>query len=201
MLDPEASGRAPRADRRRRPRRGSSPAATLKHDTSWGMRKMAYEIRQRTEADYRFFRFEGEPPLLDALDHEPEDHRRRPALPDLQGRPALAASIVPPAADARSAPPAAPAAPRWRRGRRAQRRRRAGCRGDRRAASRAAPRPPQRPQPRRGRAAAPAAEAAEPAAEAAAPATRRRLRPLRRGRSLPKRPRPSPKRPPVAEPT
>src|SRR5919206_555906 len=42
----------------------------LKHDTAWGMRKLAYEIRQRTEADYRFFRFEGEPPLLESLDHE-----------------------------------------------------------------------------------------------------------------------------------
>src|SRR5207244_3600029 len=42
---------------------------TLKHDESWGMRKMAYDIRQRTEADYRFYRFVGEKPLLDALDH------------------------------------------------------------------------------------------------------------------------------------
>jgi small subunit ribosomal protein S6 len=41
----------------------------LKHDTSWGMRKLAYEIRQRTEADYRFFRFETQGGLLDELDH------------------------------------------------------------------------------------------------------------------------------------
>jgi small subunit ribosomal protein S6 len=41
----------------------------LKHDTSWGMRKLAYEIRQRTEADYRFFRFETRGELLDDLDH------------------------------------------------------------------------------------------------------------------------------------
>lgn len=41
----------------------------LKHDRAWGMRKLAYEIRQRTEADYRFFRFEAEGPLLDELDH------------------------------------------------------------------------------------------------------------------------------------
>jgi len=41
----------------------------LKHDTSWGMRKLAYEIRQRTEADYRFFRFETHGELLDELDH------------------------------------------------------------------------------------------------------------------------------------
>jgi small subunit ribosomal protein S6 len=41
----------------------------LKHDTSWGMRKLAYEIRQRTEADYRFFRFETGGELLTELDH------------------------------------------------------------------------------------------------------------------------------------
>jgi small subunit ribosomal protein S6 len=41
----------------------------LKHDTSWGMRKLAYEIRQRTEADYRFFRFETQGELLNELDH------------------------------------------------------------------------------------------------------------------------------------
>ena len=42
---------------------------SLKHDTSWGMRKLAYEIRQRTEADYRFFRFETDGNLLDELNH------------------------------------------------------------------------------------------------------------------------------------
>ena len=33
------------------------------------MRKMAYEIKQRNEADYRFYRFQGEPELLERLDH------------------------------------------------------------------------------------------------------------------------------------
>ena len=33
------------------------------------MRKMAYEIRQRNEADYRYYRFQGEPDLLERLDH------------------------------------------------------------------------------------------------------------------------------------
>ena len=33
------------------------------------MRKMAYEIRQRNEADYRFFRFQGDNALLEGLDH------------------------------------------------------------------------------------------------------------------------------------
>jgi small subunit ribosomal protein S6 len=41
----------------------------LKNDTSWGMRKLAYEIRQRTEADYRLFRFETRGELLDELNH------------------------------------------------------------------------------------------------------------------------------------
>jgi len=44
-------------------------AGDLKHDTGWGMRKLAYEIRQRTEADYRFFRFETGEELLDELNH------------------------------------------------------------------------------------------------------------------------------------
>jgi small subunit ribosomal protein S6 len=42
---------------------------SLKTEKAWGMRKLAYEIEQRTEADYRFFRFETESPLLDELDH------------------------------------------------------------------------------------------------------------------------------------
>jgi small subunit ribosomal protein S6 len=42
---------------------------TIKHENSWGLRKMAYEIRQRTEADYRWFRFEAPTDLLGPLDH------------------------------------------------------------------------------------------------------------------------------------
>ena len=30
---------------------------------------MAYEIKLRNEADYRFYRFQGEPALLESLDH------------------------------------------------------------------------------------------------------------------------------------
>lgn len=36
---------------------------------NWGIRKMAYEIDQRNEADYRYFRFKGENPLLEDLNH------------------------------------------------------------------------------------------------------------------------------------
>jgi small subunit ribosomal protein S6 len=42
---------------------------TLKHENKWGLRKMAYEIEQRNEADYRWFRFEGPAELLDELNH------------------------------------------------------------------------------------------------------------------------------------
>jgi small subunit ribosomal protein S6 len=42
---------------------------TLRQENTWGLRKLAYEIRQRTEADYRWFRFQAERELLDRLDH------------------------------------------------------------------------------------------------------------------------------------
>ncbi len=41
----------------------------LKHENTWGVRKMAYEIEQHTEADYRWFRFEAPSELLGQLDH------------------------------------------------------------------------------------------------------------------------------------
>lgn len=42
---------------------------TLKHENVWGLRKLAYEINQRNEADYRWFRFEAPTELLEQLDH------------------------------------------------------------------------------------------------------------------------------------
>lgn len=44
-------------------------SGTLKHENKWGLRKMAYEIGQRNEADYRWFRFEAPTELLDSLNH------------------------------------------------------------------------------------------------------------------------------------
>jgi small subunit ribosomal protein S6 len=44
-------------------------AGTLKHENVWGLRKLAYEIGQRNEADYRWFRFEAPAQLLEQLDH------------------------------------------------------------------------------------------------------------------------------------
>jgi small subunit ribosomal protein S6 len=44
-------------------------SGTLKHENVWGLRKMAYEINRRNEADYRWFRFEAPTELLEQLDH------------------------------------------------------------------------------------------------------------------------------------
>ncbi len=68
MLDPEAAD----TDRDRVAddvRKQIEQAGKLEKADSWGMRKLAYEIRQRNEADYRYYRFEGEKELLERLDH------------------------------------------------------------------------------------------------------------------------------------
>jgi small subunit ribosomal protein S6 len=68
MLDPEApDGRRDEIATGARQRIES--AGELKHADDWGVRKMAYEIRQRNEADYRFYRFAAESPVLNDLDH------------------------------------------------------------------------------------------------------------------------------------
>jgi small subunit ribosomal protein S6 len=68
MLDPEAED----SDRDRVAdgvRQEIERSGTLDRADSWGMRKLAYEIRQRNEADYRYYRFQGENELLQRLDH------------------------------------------------------------------------------------------------------------------------------------
>jgi ribosomal protein S6 len=68
MLDPEVAD----ADRDKvvsDVRAQIESGGTLEQADNWGMRKMAYEIRQRNEADYRFFRFQGDNALLEGLDH------------------------------------------------------------------------------------------------------------------------------------
>ena len=47
--------------------------AEIKNEANWGMRKMAYEIDRRGEADYRVWRFTGGKDLLDELDHRETD--------------------------------------------------------------------------------------------------------------------------------
>jgi ribosomal protein S6 len=68
MLDPgpDEAGRDALAQDVRARIEGSG---TLKHENKWGLRKMAYEIEQRNEADYRWFRFEAPTELLDELNH------------------------------------------------------------------------------------------------------------------------------------
>jgi small subunit ribosomal protein S6 len=68
MLDPQLD--APARDALAQEARGQiEGSGTLKHENSWGLRKMAYEIDHRTEADYRWMRFEAPTDLLDTLDH------------------------------------------------------------------------------------------------------------------------------------
>jgi small subunit ribosomal protein S6 len=68
MLDPEAPDE--RRDEIASNARGRiESAGSLKDEKVWGLRKLAYEIGHRNEADYRFFRFESESPLLNDLDH------------------------------------------------------------------------------------------------------------------------------------
>ena len=68
MLDPQLD--APARDGLAQDARGQIEATgSLKHENSWGLRKMAYEINKRTEADYRWMRFEASTDLLDSLDH------------------------------------------------------------------------------------------------------------------------------------
>ena len=68
MLDPEVPEER-REQLAGEVRKRIEAGGSLKNDTAWGMRKLAYEIRQRTEADYRFFRFETAGPVLDELNH------------------------------------------------------------------------------------------------------------------------------------
>jgi small subunit ribosomal protein S6 len=68
MLDPEAADEA-REKVAADVKQAIEGAGTLDRADVWGMRKLAYEIKRRNEADYRFFRFQGEPQLLERLDH------------------------------------------------------------------------------------------------------------------------------------
>ncbi len=68
MLDPQLD--APARNALAQDARGQiEGSGSLKHENSWGLRKMAYEINHRTEADYRWMRFEASSELLDSLDH------------------------------------------------------------------------------------------------------------------------------------
>ncbi|HEX6781158.1 MAG TPA: 30S ribosomal protein S6 [Solirubrobacterales bacterium] len=68
MLDPQLD--APARDALAQDARAQIEASgSLEEENTWGLRKMAYEINHRTEADYRWMRFEAPSELLDSLDH------------------------------------------------------------------------------------------------------------------------------------
>lgn len=68
MLDPQLDAPA-REALAQQARAQIEASGAMKQENSWGLRKMAYEINRRTEADYRWFRFEAARELLDSLDH------------------------------------------------------------------------------------------------------------------------------------
>ena len=68
MLDPNL-GEPEREGLAQEARGQIEAGGALKHENNWGLRKMAYEIDQRNEADYRWFRFEAPVELLGQLDH------------------------------------------------------------------------------------------------------------------------------------
>lgn len=68
MIDPEAADEA-RESLAGEIKGAIEQAGTLDRADNWGMRKTAYEINRRNEADYRYYRFQGENDLLDRLDH------------------------------------------------------------------------------------------------------------------------------------
>ena len=68
MLDPEAPDER-REEIASNAKQRIETAGSLRHSDTWGTRPLAYEIKRRNEAEYRFYRFEAEPALLDDLDH------------------------------------------------------------------------------------------------------------------------------------
>jgi small subunit ribosomal protein S6 len=68
MLDPEVEESA-REQLVTETRTSIESTGELKNEDTWGVRQLAYEINRKNEADYRIFRFEGPPTLLESLDH------------------------------------------------------------------------------------------------------------------------------------
>jgi small subunit ribosomal protein S6 len=125
----------------------------LKAENAWGLRKLAYEIKQRNEADYRWYRFGAPTELLTSLDHN---------LKITDGILRFRIFKVDPDSQATAAPPAVtsgPPAGREGRGPRDRDGDRDGDRGDRSERSEAAAETAAQTEP-----------PAEPAVEAAPPA-------------------------------
>lgn len=122
LLDPEADEDARAGVIQRIKRQIEAGDADLKGDADWGMRRLAYEIDHRGEAQYHLFQFEAAPEVLNELD-------RTLSIDDIVLRfrtirlPGEAPEVTPPA------PPQVAPEPRGRRddrGRREDRGRHAG---------------------------------------------------------------------------
>jgi small subunit ribosomal protein S6 len=161
LLDPEAAEDVRDGVLQRIKSQLESGDATLKGDADWGMRRLAYEIDHRGEAQYHLFQFEAAPAVLSELD-------RSLSIDDTVIRfrtirlPGEAPAETPPA------PPHVAPEPRRRddRGRRDDRRD-SGDRGPSRQAEEAPA--PEADAEMAGADAAAAGEAAPPQPEAAAP--------------------------------
>ncbi len=68
LLDPEAPEERRTAIVDQLKRQIDAGGATLKGDADWGMRRLAYEIDHRREAQYHLFQFKGPPEVLAQLD-------------------------------------------------------------------------------------------------------------------------------------
>jgi len=68
MLDPEVEESA-RDELAGNARAQIEKSGDLKAEDAWGLRKLAYEIKRRNEADYRWYRFGAPTELLTSLDH------------------------------------------------------------------------------------------------------------------------------------
>jgi small subunit ribosomal protein S6 len=68
LLDPEAAEDARAAVLERIKGQLESGDAELKGDADWGMRRLAYEIDHRTEAQYHLFQFQASAEVLRELD-------------------------------------------------------------------------------------------------------------------------------------
>ena len=67
LLDPEAAEDARAGVLERVKSQIESGDATLKGDADWGMRRLAYEIDHRGEAQYHLFQFQASPEVLNEL--------------------------------------------------------------------------------------------------------------------------------------
>jgi len=67
LLDPEADEDVRAGVLERVKSQIESGDASLRGDSDWGMRRLAYEIDHRTEAQYHLFQFEAAPDVLNEL--------------------------------------------------------------------------------------------------------------------------------------